>query len=32
MTRRVILAGGGHAHLAVLADWASCHGWAPNER
>ena len=22
MTRRVILAGGGHAHLAVLADWA----------
>ena len=23
MTRRVILAGGGHAHLAVLADWAS---------
>jgi pyridine nucleotide-disulfide oxidoreductase family protein len=23
MKRRVILAGGGHAHLAVLADWAS---------
>ncbi len=23
MTRRVILAGGGHAHLAVLADWAA---------
>lgn len=23
MTTRVILAGGGHAHLAVLADWAS---------
>lgn len=23
MTRRVILAGGGHAHLAVLNDWAS---------
>lgn len=22
MTRRVVLAGGGHAHLAVLADWA----------
>lgn len=22
MTRRIILAGGGHAHLAVLADWA----------
>jgi NADH dehydrogenase FAD-containing subunit len=22
MTRRVILAGGGHAHLAVLSDWA----------
>lgn len=22
MKRRVILAGGGHAHLAVLADWA----------
>ncbi len=23
MTQRIILAGGGHAHLAVLADWAS---------
>ena len=22
MTRRIVLAGGGHAHLAVLADWA----------
>ena len=32
MTRRIILAGGGHAHLAVLADWAKepspdCERW-----
>lgn len=31
MTRRIILAGGGHAHLAVLADWAK-EPWPDTER
>lgn len=31
MTRRVILAGGGHAHLAVLADWAQ-RDWPDTQR
>lgn len=31
MTRRIILAGGGHAHLGVLADWAR-RPWPGTER
>lgn len=31
MTARIILAGGGHAHLAVLADWGR-RGWPDTQR